>query len=207
MTENILCRKVDLTNERDVEAAFVEPLLRHLGYPEASVKRNRSLDKLSIPKGSRTEYYRPDYVLHDSEGKPVIVLDAKAPEKQPEDYKYQVSGYALLINQRHADENPVKYVAVTNGLWFIVWRWDSDKIRFSLQFEEFVDENPKLLGLQANLGYKSMEIERITAPVFRFDRPNIHDLPQIFTECHNLIWKKEKLGLLMHSTSSQNSFS
>ena len=207
MTKNILCRKADLNGEKDVEALFVEPLLRHLGYSEASIKRNRSLDKLSIPKGSKTEKYKPDYVLYDTEDKPVIVLDAKGPDEKPERYQYQVSGYALLINQRYPDENPVKYVAVTNGLLFTVWRWDSDEIRLSLQFDEFVDENPKLLELQSHLGYKSMEIERVISPVFRFDRPDIHDLPRIFTECHNLIWKKEKLGPTDAFYEFANSFS
>ena len=43
------------------------------------------------------------------------------PALKPADYHYQVSGYALGLNQRHADSNPVKYVAVTNGLIFLLY--------------------------------------------------------------------------------------
>ena len=119
--KNLFCNNSDLSNEADVEALFVEKLLNSLDYPDDKVLRKDSITQIVIGKGSKKENYKPDYVLKNANGEPVIVIDAKSPNEEPESYHYQVSAYALSLNQKYPDKNPVRYVAVTNGYLFIVW--------------------------------------------------------------------------------------
>ena len=104
---NLFCNSEDLHNERDVEALFIEPLIRHLGFPSNRIRRQAAIESLPIPRGSGVEDYTPDYVLLDATGQPVVVIDAKHPNRDPSDYRYQVSGYALLINQRFEPGFPI----------------------------------------------------------------------------------------------------
>ena len=112
------------------------------------MKRKESITQITIGKGSKKENYKPDYVLLDSANEPIIVIDAKAPDENPENYHYQVSSYALYLNQKYSNKNPVRYVVVTNAHKFIVYPWDSEAPIFDLQFEEFQERNEKWLELR-----------------------------------------------------------
>jgi type I restriction enzyme M protein len=48
-------------------------------------------------------------------------LDAKSPDEKIEDYQYQVSSYALNLNQKYNDDNPVSYTILTNGNLFVLY--------------------------------------------------------------------------------------
>lgn len=77
--KNLFCNSTDLRNEADVEALFVERLLNYFSYPDDKVLRKKSLDEIVIGRGSKKEKYKPDYVLLDSAGDPIVVIDAKSP--------------------------------------------------------------------------------------------------------------------------------
>ena len=155
--KNLFCVLGDLKNEASVEALFVERLLKALNYPDRRVSRKESVTQITIGKGSKKENYRPDYVLLDSAGEPILVLDAKNPAEIPEKYHYQVSAYALYLNQKYQDKNPVRYTALTNGHRFIVYPWDSEKPIFFLRFEDFEDNNEKWLELRSNISYSAFK--------------------------------------------------
>ncbi|MFP3013042.1 MAG: type I restriction endonuclease [Rickettsia sp.] len=104
-----------INNEADVEAIIVEPLLRILDYPPDSIRRKDSIQQFIIIKGSKKEHYRPDYVIFH-EDKPVIVIEAKAPNVILEDFIYQVSGYALKLNQSFEKINPCQITVLTNEI-------------------------------------------------------------------------------------------
>lgn len=112
-----------INNEADVEAIIVEPLLKFLDYPQDSIKRKDSIQKLVISKGSKKEHYRPDYIIFH-EDKPVIVIEAKSPNTILEDFIYQVSGYALQLNQSFAKMNPCQITVLTNGKYIKIFGWD-----------------------------------------------------------------------------------
>lgn len=192
--KNLFCRGTDLINEATVEALFVDRLLIALNYPDDKVRRKQSIEQITIGRGRKKENYKPDYVLLNSGGEPIIVLDAKGPDERPQGYHYQVSSYALYLNQRYPDRNPVLYVAVTNGHLFVVYPWDSDRPIFFLRFDEFTDGNEKFLEVRSNLSYSAFEQIAATKDVFDFQRPSLTTLIRTFSECHNLIWKKEKIS-------------
>ncbi|MCE5186238.1 MAG: N-6 DNA methylase [Planctomycetaceae bacterium] len=192
--KNLFCSRSNLQNEADVEAIFVERLLKALNYPDKAILRKRSLAAIKVGRGSAKEYFKPDYVLLDGAGEPIIVLDAKAPSEKCRDYLYQVSGYALHLNQQAKDNNPVRYVVLTNGLEFYVFPWDSATPSLYLTFEAFDRASEKFLELRSHLSYGVFDQVSVTKAVFDFQRPALGVLVSTFARCHNLIWKKEKLA-------------
>jgi type I restriction enzyme M protein len=192
--DNIFCKSNDLNNEASVEALFVERLLKALDYPDNRVARKESIARISIGRGSKKENYRPDYVLFDSAGEPIIVLDAKAPDEAPENYHYQVSSYALYLNQKYPDKNPVRYTIVTNGYKFVVYPWDSETPLFYLEFDDFQNKNEKWLELRANISYLAFKQVGFTKNVFKFEKPELTALIKKFNDIHNLIRKKDSLS-------------
>ncbi len=192
--KNLFCSLDDLKNEATVEALFVERLLKALNYPDSRVSRKESITEITIGKGSKKENYRPDYVLFNSAGEPILVLDAKSPKEIPEKYHYQVSSYALYLNQRFHNENPVRYTVLTNGHLSIVYPWDSEKPIFFLRFEDFEADNEKWLDLRSNLSYSAFKQIALTKDIFRFERPELSTLVRTFHDCHNLIRKKDSLS-------------
>ena len=192
--KNQFCKDTDIINEASVEALFVDRLLNALKYPDNRVRRKESIEQITVGRGRKKEKYRPDYVLLDSGGTPKVVIDAKAPNEKLEDYHYQVSAYALYLNQKYSDKNPVLYTALTNGHFFIVYPWDSDRPVFFLRFEDFADDNEKFLELRSNLSFSAFNQVAATKDIFDFYRPSLTNLVRVFNECHNLIWKKEKIG-------------
>ena len=191
---NLFCRRTDLDSEADVEALFVEKLLAKLNYPDNRVKRKDTLDKIVVSRGRTRVHYRPDFVLLDVRRKPVVVIDAKAPSERPDDYRYQVGGYAYALNQRFRNENPVRYIVVTNGIEFVLWDWDVEQPILNMSFEDFSEDNPKFLRLRSLLTYGVLDVSRVTKDVFKFERPELNELIRTFNECHEIIWKKEAYG-------------
>jgi type I restriction enzyme M protein len=195
MAKNMFCDSKDLKNEADVESLFVERILKALEYPDNKILRKKSITEITISKGSKKEKYKPDYVLLDSAKEPIIVLDAKHPNETPQNYHYQVSGYAHGLNEKYAaGKNPVRYSILTNGLSFIVYPWDSDKPVFYLRFEDFQPFNEKWLELRANLSYTAFKQVVLTKDVFQFEKPELTLLIRTFNDCHNLIRKKDSLS-------------
>ena len=172
----------------------MDRLLKALDYPDNRVIRKESITQIVIGLGSKKENYKPDFVLLDSAGEPIIVLDAKSPSENPEDYHYQVSSYALYLNQKFPDKNPVRYIIITNAHKFVVFPWDSETPVFYLQFDEFQDSNEKWRELRANLSYLAFKQVAFTKDVFKFEKPEITSLIKKFNDIHNLIRKKDSLG-------------
>ena len=192
--KNIFCNSSDLKNEADVEALFIDRLLNYFKYNDKKIKRKKSVSEITIGKGSKKERYKePDYILLDSNNNPIIIIDAKSPNEIIENYYYQISSYSLFINQKY-DYNPIIYNILTNGLVFSVYPWDSNQPIFYLEFSDFVIDNEKFLELRSNLSYNTFKQVAATEGVFEFKRPSLNILTKTFYDCHDLIWKKEKIS-------------
>ncbi len=193
--QNIFCDSNELHNEADVEALFVEPLLQSLGYPNNRIKRKTSIEELPLPTtGARAERYRPDYVLMDSAGKPVVVVDAKSPEEKPSNYRYQVTGYSLLINQRYED-NPIRYCVVSNGFVTELLEWDIEAPVLVLRFQHFDPGDTRLAEFRSAIAYEAFNQEYAVKEVKpEYRRPTISEIIMAFEASHITIWKKEKYG-------------
>ena len=191
---NLFVERAALSSEADVESLVVDRLLAKLRYPDQAVRRKATLAEIAVARGHKRENFRPDYVLLDRRSRPVVVLDAKSPSGEPKAYRYQVAGYALGLNEDYENENPVRYVCVTNGVHLTLWTWDSANPLLELAFHDFEEDNPAFVQLRSLISYGSIDVARMTEDVFAFDRPNLNELIRVFNDCHNLIWKKDKHG-------------
>lgn len=188
--KNIFCEMKNLKNEADVESFFIDRLLSELKFPDEKIKRKKSIKELTIGYGSKQMNYKPDYVLFSKEY-PKIVIDAKSPTEDINEYQYQISGYALNLNQTF-DKNPVKYTILTNGIKFALYLWDKAKPFLELDFSDFNNQNKKFKQLKNILSYENLETSD-TIDDFIIEKPTIEEITNIFQECHNLIWSKENL--------------
>src|SRR4051794_13070535 len=195
--KNKYCRSSDLTNEASVESFFVLRLLEDLGYEDREIRTKENIDQRKIPRGSRRELYRPDYLLV-SKGQPRWLIDAKSPDEQVEDYTFQGAGYALQVN-RQSKTKPLKYYMLTNGLLTRVYVWDQEEAILSLRFGDFVDGNTKFEALTALLNAKVVRKEWDQSPRpdrsgHKLARPEMDAVKNAFKRCHRMIWSTEKMS-------------
>ena len=191
---NIFCNRKNLTNESSVEMFFSNRLLSYLGYSDSDIKTKHSISELYIGKGSKRQKYKPDYVCFVN-NKPNLLLDAKSPKKDIEKYLYQISGYALAINQKFKNENPVQYVILSNGLQTNLYRWDNEEPLLRLDFDDFDKQNKKLKSLLKYASYEEILNQSIPeVKDFEFYKPSIDFIKETFAKAHNIIWKKEKIS-------------
>lgn len=192
--QNMFCAISGLKNEADVEALFVDRLINKLRYPDNKVQRKKALREFHVGRGSKRELYKPDYVFLNKRGEPTVVVDAKSPSETPSHFHYQISGYALALNQKYGQENPVRFTMVSNGFLTLLYSWDQEKPILELTFSDFQEDNEKFVRLRGLLSYGALEVIRVTEDVFEFQRPPIDELIKDFDDCHHLIWKTEKIG-------------
>lgn len=186
----------EIDNEADVEALVVEPLLNFLGYSQDCIKRKNSIQELVISKGSKKENYKPDYVLFCN-NKPVIIIDAKSPTTILEDFIYQVSGYALSLNQKFPEkDNPCQITVLTNGKYLKVFGWDSANPIYDTTLDQLDCNHLKaILGTQKIASslkeYQKKRSNPLYAELFEFEKPTKDQISKVFFEINNYIWRKE----------------
>ena len=193
---NIFGDSSNLHNSADVEALFIEPLLKVLRYPASKIRRKASIEELVLPmSGSHGERDKPDYVLLDSAGRPAVVADAKHPiNENPSDFRYQVTGYALLINQRYED-NSVRYCVVTNGCITELLEWDREGPILVVRYQDFDSGNHLNASLRSDLTYDVFnQIEAVKKVREGYHRPTIGTTISAFERAHDEIRKREKIG-------------
>lgn len=196
--ENKYCQLGSLSNESSVEQFFMIRLLTDLGYNDAEIKTKESIEKLIIGAGRKKEPYRPDYVCF-VRGKPRLVIDAKAVNEDIDKYIHQCSGYSLALNRKHRGTNPVKYFMLSNGKTTKVFDWQEEDPLITLDFNDFkesVSNFKKLRRLVSrdSLARETQEESVLGDDLFELVKPNPARLNEIFSACHNVIWKKQKLS-------------
>lgn len=197
--KNKFCKWSELNNESSVEDFFVLPLLKDLGYTNEDIRSKQSIDEItvSVSGGRKKEPFKPDFVLVLKDA-PRVVIDAKATDVNIYDFEYQCRGYCLSLNLKFTKDKPVQYFVLSNGRLTGLYKWDEEKPIATLDFVDFVDGNQKYEELKNIIGKKavlqSIVTKSVPQGIFEFSRPNIRDLEGIFSACHNLIWKKEKIG-------------
>jgi type I restriction enzyme M protein len=194
--KNKFCKFKDIENEASVEALFVNRLLQDLGYEDHDIQYKVSLKKIKVGKGSKSEKYRPDYILMINE-MPKIVIDAKNTHETIDDWTLQCSSYCLELNKRYED-NPVEYYIITNAVETKVYNWDKEQALLKLEFSDFIDGNVKYKGLHDRVS-KSKILAALIAQKeekdeerFKFEKIPLKDLLVRFQKIHQYIWKKEK---------------
>lgn len=191
---NLFCNKSDFSNESSVEIFFLNRLLSFLGYSDSDIKTKQSISELEIGKGSKKEKYKPDYICF-VDNRPSLIIDAKSPNENIEDFLYQISGYALAVNQKFNSDNPVKWVILSNGLDTNLYEWDNQIPVLSLSFDDFENKNENFQKFINYVSYKGILSQKIPdIQDFEFNKPSITFIKDIFAKAHNIIWRKEKIA-------------
>jgi len=111
---NLFCKRSSLTNEASVETWFLNKFLDHLGFSADDIRLKTSIQELKVGQGSRSSLYKPDYVIVLN-GFPTLVIDAKSPDENIDDWVTQCGSYCLEMNKLY-EHNPVEFYLISNGL-------------------------------------------------------------------------------------------
>ena len=114
---------VVLTPEEWVRQHFIMFLRDQLLYPAGFISVEKGLSVNDRKK-------RADIVIHDSTGKPWMIVECKAPKvKLTENAFYQAASYHLKLD--------VKYLVVTNGITHFCCKFEKEKFVFTDGFPGF----------------------------------------------------------------------
>lgn len=193
-SSNKYCKLKNLKNESDVEQNFLIPLLEELGYTEDYRESKGTINEVAIRKGRKRGLYRPDFICYSDKNhlKPVLVIDAKHPQKSASEGVEDAQLYASIIRRRLDEPKPVQYCIGTNGVKTIVKHYDKDTSEYTLFFNDFKDGNSKFDSFKSDMNRttraKSLELSNKS---FEFKMPNPNEIKGIFEACHQIIWRRE----------------
>ena len=193
---NIFCELSVLTNEASVEMFFINRLLEYLAYKDKNIKTKESIDNLIVSKGSKKINYKPDYVIvKDKEA--LLVIDAKSPTENIDNYVEQCAHYCLLLNR---SKKTVRYFLLSNGLKTKLYEWDKGIPLIELDFKDFYLGNVKFEELQRLITVNSLNCNITTADneinrTVILKKINKEEAQKLFKNCHKYIWNTEKRGV------------
>ena len=182
----------DLKSEAEVETRLLAPLFSDLGYPQKAVVPKKQLSALDVNSGSRKTTVEVDFLLFGSDGFAKVVVEAKDPTKSVQDAWGQAASYALAYNRNKKEEEKIKWLLISNGHITSLYKHDSDSPLITLQISDFVSGSPPYASLRAYIKYSAVLAAELG--VLAFENLTPERLNRIFQECHDLIWKKEKMS-------------
>ncbi len=193
--KNKFCDKSNLRNESDVEQFFVSRLLDDLGYKDANIFTKHTIPTYIIGKGTKKHEHIPDYQLRIGKT-PVMIIEAKHPDKNIRNYLVEAQDYATVINRNFIGENPIAYVLCTNGIKTLLAKVDENKVLLELDFGDFENGNEKYKKLKDYISLNVLKRLPASKPenVFEFRTPDLTELKGIFKQAHDLIRRKQKVG-------------
>lgn len=196
--KNKFCSFNDISNEAGVEKLFIDRLLEDLGYDDTDIYVKENISEFAVGKGSKKVLYKPDYILKSS-GVPSIVIDAKSPKVNIDNFESQCSSYCLELNKEF-DYNPVNYYVLSNATMTSIYQWDKNKPLMQLSFNDFNDDSSKYQELKKMLSKASFKHvstqlkEDLNDKVFEYEKISLEQLANKFRKLHQEIWQSEKKG-------------
>ncbi len=182
----------DLRTEAEVEIRLLLKLFHDLGYSENNIIPKARLKPLVIFDGSKKITVETDFILSDSLGNARIIVEAKDPKINVQSAWGQAASYALSYNRDKTDDKKIKWLLISNGYITSLFKHDSDIPTVTLRLSDFSSGSPPYVTLRSYIKYKSIaEVPKEGLP-FEIIPPD--KLNQLFFQCHDLVWKKEKLN-------------
>ena len=197
MNTNHFCSRSNFSNEASVETWFVDPLLKEFGFGAEDINLKTSLSEYKIGKGSKSVWYKPDYAVLANRF-PTLIIDAKSPTEDINDWSQQCASYCLEINRSY-EHQPVEYFIVTNGLALQLFQWDKGAPIIDMGFDDFVAGNTKYKKLseiinKANLTELASAKEKVLLDThFSFEVITQPQIEGLFARLHRFIWTTENL--------------
>ena len=152
------------------------------------------MEEYNCGTGTKKLPFKPDYVIQNEKGIPLLVIDAKSPTEVLESYAHQCSSYCLHLNGKN---ETVKFFILSNGFRTLLYDWKGQVQIMELNFDDFDQRTEKFdeffSTVSAKLLDKLSKSDKISS--FTLRKINKEDAQRIFKSCHRLIWKSEKYGV------------
>lgn len=179
-----------------MENWFVDRMLEHLGFDEETLLVKTSISEVKVGKGSKSCLYKPDYIIK-VKGFPCVVVDAKAPNENLDDWVNQCCSYCLELNRQY-EHNPVEYFILSSGVETRLYRWDQADALFVIPFDAFEAGNPTFRRFADTISPSKLaqlsrkKTSELQESEFRFEGVSLEKISAIFADLHQFIWEKEK---------------
>lgn len=133
-----------------------------------------------------------DFLLTDRHGITRVIVEAKDPSKNIFDAWGQAASYALSINKDKPYDKRVQWLLISNGIMTVLYPHDSNTPILTLQLSDFASGMPPYVALRTQIKYERIMVASKRKLEFKPLPPR--ELNKLFTTCHNLVWKAEKLA-------------
>lgn len=182
----------DLNSEAEVETRLLMPLFKDLGYSDLAIIPKKDIPSLMANDGSRKRNVYVDFILTGIDNLAKIIVEAKDPKVSIQEAWGQAASYALSYNRDKKENEKIKWLLISNGHITSLFNHDSDTPTVTLKLSDFSSGNPSYVSLRTLIKYRA--VENKSPDSLPFETINPDKLNKIFGECHDLIWKKEKLA-------------
>jgi len=182
----------DLKSEAEVETRLLLPLFADLGYPNTSVVPKKQLQPLFAFSGSKKSTVEADFLLLRKDNTAKVVVETKDPKKSIQEAWGQAASYALSYNSDKGITQKIKWLLISNGHITSLYQADSNRPIVTLQLSDFVSGSPPYVALRSYIKHISDDELQKNGLAFNVISPK--ELNNLFNECHDLVWKKEKLS-------------
>lgn len=182
----------DLKTEAEVETRLLARLFVDLGYSGKMVVPKKNVEPLVINDGVKKTKKTVDFILVGSNKLPKVVVEAKDPSINVQKAWGQAASYALSYNKDKANDKKIQWLLISNGHITSLFRHDSIVPIVTLQLSDFASGTPPYVNLRSYIKFKS--VEEVPSGGLSFELMAADKLNSLFAECHDMIWKKEKLN-------------
>lgn len=181
-----------LNTEAEVETRFLSKVFADLGYPSESIIPKKSIKPLKISDGTKSSMKQVDFILKNKDDYAKVIVEAKDPSINIISAWGQTASYALSYNRDKSDAEKVKWLLISNGHVTSLFPHDSENPVVTLRLSDFASGIPPYVTLRTYLKYDSIQTENLSTLAFAPLAPQ--KLNELFSNSHNLVWKKEKLA-------------
>lgn len=182
----------ELSTEAQVETRLLAKLFKDLGYTDKSVIPKQRVEPLVINDGVKKSKKAVDFILVGSNKKPKVIVEAKDPKINVQEAWGQAASYALSYNKDKDKNEKVQWLLISNGHITSLFRHDSIVPIVTLQLSDFASGAPPYVNLRSYIKFRS--VDEVSSGGLSFEVMAADKLNQLFGECHDMIWKKEKLN-------------
>jgi type I restriction enzyme M protein len=185
-------KAADLSTEAEVETRLLAKLFRDLEYPDNHILPKKRLKPLVIHDGSKRKTVETDFLLLGNDNSAKVIVEAKDPKINVQLAWGQAASYALSYNRDKKDNEKIKWLLISNGHITSLFSHDSDVPTVTLRLSDFASGSPPYVTLRSHIKFKSVSPVEVGGIPFKSIPPD--KLNQLFLQCHDLVWKKEKLN-------------
>lgn len=183
----------NITSEAEVETRLLAPLFNELGYSTECVLPKKHIKALKIHDGRDTAMKEVDFLLLDDNKNAKVIVEAKNPSVNILEAWGQAASYALSYNRdKKLDSQKIKWLLISNGHLTGLFPHDSETPIVTLQLSDFASGTPPYVTLRTYIKHGAVESRPKRKLSFETRTPK--QLNNLFSESHDLVWKKEKLA-------------